>query len=63
MKINVLRLRTLAANCRRFAAIARNESARQFLFDLAQEYDARAADLEGFAQMEKMMARPRLLAV
>ncbi len=63
MKINVLRLRTLAANCRRFAAIARNDYARQFLIDLAWEYEARATDIEAFARHDRELARLQLMAV
>jgi len=48
MPINVLRLRMLAANCRGFAAVARNDHARRYLSDLAREYDARAADVQAF---------------
>ncbi len=63
MPINVLRLRTLAANCRRFAAIARNDAAQCFLMDLAREYEARAADVQAFDQDRREFAGPILLAV
>ena len=63
MPINVLRLRTLAANCRRFASIARNDAARCFLIDLAREYEARATDLQAFDETRRELAGPILLAV
>ncbi len=63
MNINVLRLRTLAANCRRLTAIARNDYARQYLIDLAREYEARATDIEIFALHDRELARPQLMAV
>ena len=63
MPINVLRLRTLAANCSRFAAIARNERARHFLIDLAREYEARAVDVQAFDEDRRELVGPILLAV
>lgn len=63
MPINVLRLRALAANCRRFAVIARNEKARCFLIDLAREYEARAIDVQAFDEDCRTLAGPMLLAV
>lgn len=63
MPINVLRLRTLAANCRRFVAIARDAEARRFLIDLAREYEARAADVQALDEDRRELAGPILLAV
>lgn len=63
MPINVLRLRTMAANCRRFAAIARDHEARRFLIDLAREYEASAADVEVFDRDRRKLAEPILLTL
>lgn len=63
MPINVLRLLALAANCRRFAAIARNDDARRFLIELAREYEARGADVQAFDRDRRELAGPILLAV
>jgi len=46
MMINVQRLKTFAANCRRFADVARDESARAHLIDMAREFEVRAAEVE-----------------
>jgi hypothetical protein len=48
MPIHVLRLRALAAHCRRFADIASSAEARRVLIDQTREYEALANELAAF---------------